>query len=727
MKKLSSKIIIFFLVTLVLWGGVNFNLEKSKFTAQNFTGIGISNILGVEKAYAVGSEEMSWWKKVGVSVTDLAVGVLGTGAYSAGIIATLSGILTLLYPILAIVAAFFDASIQMSISGFKTFVDSSSIVDSWVIIRDVLNISFIFIILYIAITTIIGGAGVKTKVLIKDVIIGAILINFSLFFTRIIIDGGNILATAMFNKISSGTSSWAFGLTGRIMNSLKLQSLLNFNLFKASGQVNAIASLTFSIIIVCLTIWAFLYGAILFLLRNVMLLFLLAVSPIGFIGGTIPWIKDKSSEWWSALLQQVAVAPFFLFMIFMLMKLIDGIKGGSELFGFDLMGGLTNANNDYFVYFNGKTALNYGMFINAFLIIGMLLVGTKMTKKLAGKMGGVAEKIVGLAVTAAVTAATAGTAFLAAKGATMGATLATRGATMATGGRMARIGGTLMQGTGKMITATRIGEGAGKLATKATEIKGTVDRVLNAPGIIGRNLTAGKKGLLSSIKKETGMDLDYAAQFKADAKEDKKRIGEIANEKGPDKENEEIKNRKATLENIEARAKDQIDNDTDGTLLNEDLKNNAEITKGLTEKIAELTKTINSTGTTPADKTTAETEREVYKRNLEDAGKQAVAISEKQNDRQKAMIEDVKREIGKGMGYDTDKHAADIVALENKKRVKETARDQYIRTIKDPKIAAELRAIKGKWKDKSLAEQMAEQLKKDLKKEADEAAAKKTT
>ena len=81
---------------------------------------------------------------------------------------------------------------------YKTgFVDQA-----WVIVRDFSNIFFIFILLYIAIQTILG-LGHETKKAIVQVIIMALLINFSMFFTRVVIDSSNILALIFYNKIQA--------------------------------------------------------------------------------------------------------------------------------------------------------------------------------------------------------------------------------------------------------------------------------------------------------------------------------------------------------------------------------------------------------------------------------------------------------------------------------------------------------------------------------------------
>lgn len=69
----------------------------------------------------------------------------------------------------------------------------------WGIVRDVMNIFFIIGLLFIAIRTILG-MGHDNKKMIAGIVIVALLINFSMFFTNVIIDSSNILAHVFYNR-----------------------------------------------------------------------------------------------------------------------------------------------------------------------------------------------------------------------------------------------------------------------------------------------------------------------------------------------------------------------------------------------------------------------------------------------------------------------------------------------------------------------------------------------
>ncbi|MDE2116831.1 MAG: hypothetical protein KGI79_03070, partial [Patescibacteria group bacterium] len=116
---------------------------------------------------------------------------------------SISSVLVSLYEIIVLpIAAFvlylvgmlMDSAITLSINTAYIFSLSPAVNLGWVIIRDIANICFIFILIYISITTIVQGtnANFGIKNMLTKVIIAAILINFSLFFTKVIVDVSNV-------------------------------------------------------------------------------------------------------------------------------------------------------------------------------------------------------------------------------------------------------------------------------------------------------------------------------------------------------------------------------------------------------------------------------------------------------------------------------------------------------------------------------------------------------
>ena len=76
----------------------------------------------------------------------------------------------------------------------STSYDNVFINKGWGAVRDVANIFFIVTLLYIAIKTVLSLDSSGSKKMISYVVIIALVINFSLFTTKVVIDASNILA-----------------------------------------------------------------------------------------------------------------------------------------------------------------------------------------------------------------------------------------------------------------------------------------------------------------------------------------------------------------------------------------------------------------------------------------------------------------------------------------------------------------------------------------------------
>src|SRR3989338_4272130 len=72
----------------------------------------------------------------------------------------------------------------------------------WKIFRDIANICFIFVLLWTAIGTILGVNSGKTKELLAPIVVVALLINFSLFITKAVVDASNIVALHFYELIT---------------------------------------------------------------------------------------------------------------------------------------------------------------------------------------------------------------------------------------------------------------------------------------------------------------------------------------------------------------------------------------------------------------------------------------------------------------------------------------------------------------------------------------------
>ncbi|MEO8637918.1 MAG: DMT family transporter [Candidatus Taylorbacteria bacterium] len=297
-----------------------------------------------------------------------------------------------------------NLTLEVTLVNMKgTLANISAINTAWMTIRDLANMFFIFALLYIAIRTILGIAGGETKKLLAHLIIAALLINFSLFFTKVIVDGSNILAYGFyknmpgvgnFGNAAVGTTGTTVGgkkfsgMSGSIMGSLKLQSIYDAtsktpsgvgsqaaNIYSSTGLF-LFATLGGSVFIIITTI-VFLVTAFLFVIRFVLLIILMILSPLAFVGMVLPGFSEHSKKWWDTLLGQAIFAPALMMMIWVTLKVAGGIKTAVG----------ANADSGFAGVLWANAQASFGIVLNFAIIICMMIASLIIAKKI-GEAGG---------------------------------------------------------------------------------------------------------------------------------------------------------------------------------------------------------------------------------------------------------------------------------------------------------------------------------------------------
>lgn len=261
------------------------------------------------------------------------------------------------------------------------------VVEGWGIVRDICNLFFIFILLYIAFKVVLGlGSGKSDpKSLIINVIIIGLLINFSLFATRLIIDASNILSRVFYNsetisfKSSSGTDT-TLGSAGEIKFSEVLVQKVNpVSLLTESGSVGFMGgksenmsgaleeaeqkqnvgatrgeksifvdkSITIGLgtfIIMCILtaaiciigIVVFFNLTFVFIARVVMLWLAMILSPIAFFSHTTPELENLKfigfKNWLKETASMAFVAPIFCFFLYIIITFLDSGLGITDAY-----------------------------------------------------------------------------------------------------------------------------------------------------------------------------------------------------------------------------------------------------------------------------------------------------------------------------------------------------------------------------------------------------------
>ncbi|MDP7366353.1 MAG: hypothetical protein QGH83_03745, partial [Candidatus Pacebacteria bacterium] len=261
----------------------------------------------------------------------------------------------------------------------------------WKVFRDLANIIIIFALLFIGIATILRLENYGVKKLLGTLIIVALLINFSLFFTRVIIDSSNLLAVQFYNKVESSQAhlegkegnfltGWS-GFSDSYMQALKLSTLYSKNDFSDITQGlntrDIFLITTFGSILFLVSAFTFLAGAFLLVIRYVALIFLMILSPLAFVGMILPKTQKLAGQWWSELFKYAFFAPIFFLLSWFVIEIINSSAFQNSI-------GLFGDNRDEFSAltavdtFQGSIPLVLNFVIVIVFVIASLIIAQKL-------------------------------------------------------------------------------------------------------------------------------------------------------------------------------------------------------------------------------------------------------------------------------------------------------------------------------------------------------------
>ncbi|HEY0221104.1 MAG TPA: hypothetical protein VGC58_02680 [Candidatus Paceibacterota bacterium] len=256
---------------------------------------------------------------------------------------------------------------------------------AWKVMRDLMNIAFIFLLIYEAIKLIIGQSTTQQiGKFVGMIVLSALLINFSLFFTKVLIDGSNIVTVGFYNIIRGEHGAEKdYGLSNPIAKALGLPTVYDPNQappdFNARKGVGAMLIMGLgSALLILVAAFVFFAITVLFIVRYITLLILLMLSPVAYMGMSLPFMKSYSNQWWDALKSQLIFPPVFMLMIWLVLTLMssDGFinqagnaKSVSAVFN-------TDVKPDFEMM---GLALNFVVIIG--LLIGSLIVAKQTSTK----------------------------------------------------------------------------------------------------------------------------------------------------------------------------------------------------------------------------------------------------------------------------------------------------------------------------------------------------------
>jgi hypothetical protein len=263
-------------------------------------------------------------------------------------------------------------------------IQSPTVQVGWVITRDLANLGFVLAIILIAFATILRVESYQMKQTLRNLIIAALLINFSLVIAGVFIDFSGVLTEFFISKATGGDLS---KMGSAFANAFQVQKFL-----QTTKDANAIdklvtglsgisivpfaASLFFVALFTIVAAIALFGLAAMLFIRYIMLSILLVLMPLAWLMWIWPDLQGKWKEWWGEFFKWVWFAPILSFFIYLALNLASSKYQGELALGG--AGDVLNPGNSL-----GLIIDNAGQIIGQMIaVLGVLFGGLAMAQRM---------------------------------------------------------------------------------------------------------------------------------------------------------------------------------------------------------------------------------------------------------------------------------------------------------------------------------------------------------
>jgi hypothetical protein len=292
-----------------------------------------------------------------------------------GSLAALAGILL----DLSISKYIFEFGDLYSTGGWGSAVDTA-----WLSIRDFFNITFIFGMVYLGFQMILNSDDSQTKKWLISLIMAAVLVNFSLYITKFVIDISNSLASEIISTAFINEDTGEVDVSESFMDSMGLTSLFDQVPDKEVIGESAAGFVFGAMIIFIVMMFVFGAGAILLTIRFVVLLLYMVFSPFMFIGWVFPQLKKYTDQYWSGFLGRAFFAPIYLLLLYVSISIIQSAFGVAGKDGSGKVLGIIKESTGA----DKVESLTVGNSFPIFMIASIFLVASLVIAQKMGAVGG---------------------------------------------------------------------------------------------------------------------------------------------------------------------------------------------------------------------------------------------------------------------------------------------------------------------------------------------------
>lgn len=295
--------------------------------------------------------------------------------------------------VLWVTGKFFNMALSIQNQAFHA-PNNAMVEAGWTIARDVANIFYIIFLLIIAIGTILRLDSYNYKSLLPKLIISALLVNFSLVLTSVIIDLSNVLGNTFYIHMTVMDATGTRDVSAVLLRGFAPQSIYelgNQDPAPAASDwdtmLNIIISVGGGIAVILTTAFVLIAATVLLLVRIISLWIIMILSPLAVLFMALPQTREYTSQWFRALFSQAFFYPSFMFLLYLVVILI------SKKTHLQMMGITNTPSTDIFTGKGGSTLVQQPTLILAFNFLIILVLSTLVVAKKMGAYGaGMAEK-----------------------------------------------------------------------------------------------------------------------------------------------------------------------------------------------------------------------------------------------------------------------------------------------------------------------------------------------
>ena len=198
---------------------------------------------------------------------------------------------------------------------YNEFIYTSIVMTGWEIVRDMANMFFVLILLFVAIATILSIENYSLRRFLPRIVLMAVLINFSKVIAGLIIDVSQIVTWTFASVIQTTATQNIFMMFG-------IPDLFAYTQVASPSAIREwqiVGGLILGFILLLIAFIVILVYTIIFTFRIVALWILIILSPLAYLLSAWPggYLQRYAHQWWEEFTKYVIVGPVLMFFLWL--------------------------------------------------------------------------------------------------------------------------------------------------------------------------------------------------------------------------------------------------------------------------------------------------------------------------------------------------------------------------------------------------------------------------